>query len=620
MKRNHYHHKYMDFMLAFMTALTMQMFFVERSISEDNLIYAIGEIGTYDNGLFQGNVFWKTGVITPRYLIDQVFSAIMHLNGGNWAGAALAWLYFGAVVQSLGIANTIMRSVDKHHIFYALLLSCLFAYNGNALAGFHIMSLESTSIGAAVAFSILAISFLFGKRNYTLAWIFAGCSAVCHIHEGIYCSAVIFIVALTDSILAKKTLLKENRMVLFTIACLAAVTVPSFMTDRMDITNEEFVYIYSMFRHPHHLVPTAWGMGAILTSGLVNICIIALCVEISYFVNREKTKEMLTQGVLLMAAWCGAILLAYMFTERVPIALFSTMFLSKALKYVVLVTMIWVVRCVYWIEESRLFMMGFPLITIALFSSNLSAVQIAVLFLVAAIAIMFAYSIDIKPELPDGAKEMVNYVVILIMIVTVVISGKIGAGMLFIMMVALAIAAGLNILRKYGVGQRTVKLAAACGCLALLFTALYGDLFWIEGRRVVWNSGEKALISAMGNDLYELAGQFKTVSSTNDEFLADPDDTIGSGWFQVAAQRNCYVINKVIPSSRCMIDDWYKRYMETGDFANREIDEIVEVMDKSDIEYVLVKDSDYKKFAESGRFDRFLTCEGDSYRVYRLRR
>ena len=96
---------------------------------------------------------------------------------------------------------------------------------------------------------------------------------------------------------------------------------------------------------------------------------------------------MLIQGVLLMTAWCVAIVLAYIFTERIPVAMFSTMFLSKAFKYVVLVTMIWIVQCVYWAEESSLFMMGFPLVIIALFSSDLSAVQIAILFLAAAIAL-----------------------------------------------------------------------------------------------------------------------------------------------------------------------------------------------------------------------------------------
>lgn len=620
LKETHYYHKYVDFMLTFMTVLTMMLFFVERFIDWDNFIYAIGEIGTYDNSLFQNNVFWETGVISPRYLIDYVFSAIMHLNGGNWAGAALIWLYFGAIVQSLGITNIVIRLVDKYHIFYAILLSCLFAYNDNSLGGYNIMSLGSTSVGAAVAFSILSVSFLFGKRDYNLAWVFAGCSAICHIHEGIYCATVIFIFALTDFVLAKKPLFKENRTILFTIVCLGLVTVPSFMTDRMDITNEEFVYIYSIFRHPHHLVPTTWGWGTILTSGLINICVIALCVEISYFLNYKKSKEMMIQGILLMIAWCGAILLAYIFTEIIPIALFSTMFLSKAFKYVLLVTMIWVVQCVYWAEESQLFMMGFPLIILALFSSNLSGVQITILFISVAIAIMFAYSANIKLNLPNGVKEMINYVMILIIIVTAAISRKIGVGMLVIIMTGFVIAAGLDILQKCQVKQRTVKLAISCSCVVLLLTALYGDLFWREGRRIVWNSGEKAFISAIGNDLYELAGKFKSKSQKNTEFLADPDDAIGSGGFQVAAERNCYVINKVIPSSRCRVDDWYERYMETREFGNREISDIVEVMDKSDIEYVLVRDSDYKKFAESGRFDRFLTCEGDSYRVYRLRR
>ncbi len=213
-----------------------------------------------------------------------------------------------------------------------------------------------------------------------------------------------------------------------TIICLALVAIPSFTTDHMDITNKEFVYIYSIFRHPHHLVPTSWGIVAIFTSGLIHICIIALCVEICYFLKHEQLKEMLIQGILLMSAWVGAIFMTYVFTERIPIAFVSTMFLSKSFKYVTLITMIWVVRCVSWIENSQFFMMGFPLIFIALFSSAIPVVQFGAFFLITAIAIMVVYSLDIKLSLPDYAPEILNNVLVLIIYIITVAGGKITDG------------------------------------------------------------------------------------------------------------------------------------------------------------------------------------------------
>ena len=145
------------------------------------------------------------------------------------------------------------------------------------------------------------------------------------------------------------------------------------------------------------------------------------------------------------------------------------------------------------------------------------------------------------------------------------------------------------------------------GCCIILFISLYGNLFWSDGKKIIFNSGEKTLINSMGNDLYELAHKFENVTKRDTEFLADPDDTVGSGWFQVVAERNCYVIQKVIPSSKCMMDDWYQRYVSTKDFESRSATEIEQIMKLSNIKYILVKNSNYKKFDESDTFKVFLT-------------
>ena len=493
------------FIKGFLVAFAVMMRFISKSINTDNLIYAIGEIGTCDTGLFKNNVFWGDGVISPRYIVDYIFAAIMNLNGGSWASAAFIWIYLGVFIQSLGIANIVVRLVDRHYMLYALLLSCLFGYNGNNLAGYGVIALQSTSVGIAVAFSILAISFLFGNRNYSLAWMFAGCSSICHIHEGLYCTAVIFIFVLTEYIIEKKFLMKKHRTMFITIICLALVAIPSFTTDHMDITNKEFVYIYSIFRHPHHLVPTSWGIVAIFTSGLIHICIIALCVEICYFLKHEQLKEMLIQGILLMSAWVGAIFMAYVFTERIPIAFVSTMFLSKSFKYVTLITMIWVVRCVSWIENSQFFMMGFPLILIALFSSAIPVVQFGAFFLITAIAIMVVYSLDIKLSLPDYAPEILNNVLVLIIYIITVAGGKItdGKGVLTVTTI-LSVVIISDLVKKRLKKQGISRLVMGGGCCIILFISLYGNLFWSDGKKIIFNSGEKTLINSMGNDLYEL--------------------------------------------------------------------------------------------------------------------
>ena len=66
------------------------------------------------------------------------------------------------------------------------------------------------------------------------------------------------------------------------------------------------------------------------------------------------------------------------------------------------------------------------------------------------------------------------------------------------------------------------------------------------------------------------------------------------------------------------MDDWYQRYVSTKDFESRSATEIEQIMKLSNIKYILVKNSNYKKFDESDTFKVFLTCGSDSYRIYNI--
>lgn len=93
----------------------------------------------------------------------------MHINGGDWAGASLIWIYFGAFVQALGIANIAHRIRREYEAVISAILTCMIGFCGNYLTGFKLISLESVSIGVALAFSFLSISFLVGdNRNYPI--------------------------------------------------------------------------------------------------------------------------------------------------------------------------------------------------------------------------------------------------------------------------------------------------------------------------------------------------------------------------------------------------------------------------------------------------------------------
>lgn len=328
-----------------MKAWTLLLMFISKDLSADNLIYVIGDIQTYNHSLFNGNVYMGEGVISPRYILDAIFNVIMHANGGDWAGAALVLVYFGTIIQSLGIANFARRINRNYQIAISAIFTCLIAYCDNYLAEFSLIALTSTSIGIALAFSILSISFLIGDhRNYLVAWIFAVCAIVCHIHEGIYCCAVIFLFAAIDCIIQKKILFKENKSIIIAVIALLAVVLSSMLTDHMDISNSEFVYIYSNFRTPHHLVLSAWGIDSIYKTIWIDICLLLLCIAERNNAKFPRVKQYLYEAIALVSAWIATVLLMYVFTEIKPIAFVSTLYLSKSFKYVLLIALIWIVN------------------------------------------------------------------------------------------------------------------------------------------------------------------------------------------------------------------------------------------------------------------------------------
>lgn len=49
---------------------------------------------------------------------------------------------------------------------------------------------------------------------------------------------------------------------------------------------------------------------------------------------------------------------------------------------------------------------------------------------------------------------------------------------------------------------------------------------------------------AAGDELFDLAEGFRSQTELEDQFLADPDASAQSGWFQIISERNCYVVEK----------------------------------------------------------------------------
>lgn len=605
------------FLVAILAAWTILMLSLSTRFGEDNMIYAIGEIHTFDSSLFNNNVYMGVGEISPRYVVDLVFDMLMKINGGSWADAALIWTCFGVAVQSVAVASLARKIDDEHPEILSAVFTYIILYAGNYDAGgFSLVAVASTSIGPALAFAILAISFVVGEeKHYTTAWILAAIATLCHIHEGIYCCAVIFILALADCIVHKKLLLKENGAILVPILAMVAVVAPSLATDTMNISNEEFVYIYSFVRHPHHLVPSTWELESIAKAVLTNITLMLLAMAVTYLFKRQKIKRYLYEMLFLNLAWVTALFLMYYFTEKKPVAFISTLFLSKAFKYVYLIAVVWLLKAISDLRKQGCVLSGYLFLLFACISPSLTSQKIVVAFLIITAALLAENFKFKKHKIFLQKYSLFTDVLFFVLVVGVKLNsvGTYNSAVICCVFFVILCTRGMHKIHFSGYG---VVSTVMCACLFLL--SLYNRGFVVNHGTLELVDGDKVLQNSLGIELYDLAEKFKDDTDKKEEFLADPDVSEEAGWFQIASERNCYVVQKVIPSSKSRVDDWYERYMQTTDFKEKSGEEIKSIMTGAGIQYVLVNSDMYDTIEQTQSFSVFEESMNDAYRIYKL--
>ncbi len=631
-----------DFVISCVVSWSLLLMFVTKGIGGNNMTYAIGEMREYNPELFIGNIIVGAGGVSPKYVVEKIIGFLMFLNNGNWGNAAILFVYFGVIIQAIGIANISRRIDKKHQIIVSAIFTCLILYCGNYLAGFSLFELNSIGMGIGIAFSIFSISFLVGdKRNYKVAWIVATCAVFFHIHEGLYCCAVILFFALVDSIVQKKILLKENVTIICAIIAGGIMAGPNILTDNLRISDSDFVYIYSVFRHPHHLVPSSWGIDLIIKTIVIDICLFLLCLAAKKMIASSKIKFYLYEAIMLVVAWIVAFFTMYIFTEIMPVATISTLFISKSFKYVLLVALIWIVRAALELREQGDYISSYLLVFFAFFASAFEFYQICIIFLII-LVIMKLEEHFISDKKIFISCRVITFIDIAFFVLLICIKRKtldlemgtilnlllsfketmklaFGSGMstgIVIILVFFLVAVIEFCAKKKFRGYKTLCIFA-CICM-LVISAAGKIIIKNEGESFGLINGELALQTSMGAETYGLAKAFKNLTNQNTVYLGDPDDADHTGWFQVVSERNCYVVRKSIPISKATVGEWYDRYIQTTSFNDKSSDEIAQIMLSAGIEYVLVDEDNFEKLDESSLFSLYLNSSADSFRIYKF--
>lgn len=607
---------------AFLASLIILMSGLDRKISINNIIYAIGQIHEYDRTVFESNMLGGAGcAVSPRYVLDKIFSFFMHINGGVWQNVVIPYVYLSVAILAAAIVSIVFRMTRNNRLFLAALLSFMFLANScGQVGGFTLFTgdvIESIGVGMGFALAVLAVSFVVGEeKNFNAAWIIVALAACIHIHEGLYGFATIFVIAVADTINKKEFHIKNTWTIAIAVVVFLVVVLPNMITDHLNISNEEFVYIYANFRHPHHLVPSTWDRSAIIKSLMLIVLSGVLRAGCLYFKNRMDTLRMFgVEFGLFVASWIGAIGIMYIGTEKLKLVSITTIFITKYLKYVGLMAIIWYIRTAIELFADNNLILGLGILTFAFSAKNLGYEAVVV----CAILLLWIYFV-INNYDGDRLKGRYDIYVLLAGILFVMMDFKYAWGWVnpdIKIVFFLVITAFLSryIWKTFGI--KIFRYVTIALCVLTIGCGLRGDIYDISGLKVTFRTPTTFLINACGKDIYELAIDFAEATGKDETFLADPDDSEGAGWFQIVAQRNCYVLYKVVPSSKSMMKEWYDRYMTVQGIFDKPIEEIESIMDTADIEYILVDSGHFELFDTNSNFEVYRESINGKYRMYK---
>lgn len=598
---------------SFLIVFSAFLSYIPNRFDNDSIIYLIGYKHAYNSAVFSGNIFLDEQSFSPRWIADILYSFVMNLFGGRWEFAGWIFIVFSLFVLSCAIVRIVYNLFNNSFELYIVLFSLLYVVNHNELAGGNLFAIYSLSFGVSTAFSILGISYVVGEnKDFNKAGIFMGLAMISHVHEGIYGFVIVFIQLVIDFFsnrqkLSLKFLLKKYYGILLYLMSSAAVILPSLLTDKSSISSELFVYIYAFLRHPHHLIPSNWGVLNICTSFAIIATIAGIYLITIYKFKRLKLKKCIFEVALVLIFWLFALFASWLFVEKIPVAAMATLFPLKFFKYGVLLSLIWGLKSVDILIRNHNGLTAVLLLLYMFKTQDWNLPLIFLAFLVISILVIhgsFAFE-------RDNSVEIV-YLILLSSVFFTKFIVDIGLNRVILLLFGIIICL-LEQMHK----NKTIIWSSA---LILSFSSLI-----ILGSDHLYNSSDYSFITpgqmlnnTVNQSIISVSDSFAKVSDPSDMFLCDPDDSLGAGWIQIMSERNAYVFWKVVPSSKSKIEEWYNRYTLAENLMNSSAENIANGMLDINCKYLLVNGSRYSDIDDSGRFTLVAYSDDDSYRFYQL--
>lgn len=600
-------------LLLFLLCISFAFIFYGKTIAVENINYAVEELHQYNQKLFENNITLLEADYSPRYYANVTVSLLMNILKISWAEVVTIIIRLNFVIYAVAAARTVCKLTNKNRLLYGLLLvSCIFRSSLGTLAGFALNGSMDVFIGTGTALALCAISFLVGeKKSWTLAWIFLALATLMHVHEGMWGGCIVGVIYLSLVIAERRIDWKALRALPIYVAVMLLVVVPSLVNGE-SVDGALFTHIYVDIRTPHHLLPTEWGADTIVK------CLVLLVIPILFLLIKRRQgwtgdvhRKLLIVSLLSVTLWIVILAVQYWATVISPNATIVTMYLPKCFKYVTYVLMLVYLKITDWLYEEKRHLQAFFLLLVLVMGMDYSF-TVSLLF---AIILLAESVLKVEDRIADKdvpfyyeTIKLISWMFLLVFVCVLHGWNEV------VLMIAVLVFVPEFILPYLRVKKIVNVIICGVGVF-LIGYAVQGTVLRIDENGISYITGTECLISAMGNDVYQLGTEFKAEAEDCVEFLADPND-VTAGWVQLVSEKNCYAICKCTPSSKKAVLEWYDRITRVEGMDSMTDEELSELMREIKLDYVLVQPERAEELSTSALFD--VVAETKEAAIYKL--
>lgn len=609
-----------EFIFLLLISLTIISLFSMDHLNEDNCNYAIEEIHHFSNKIFNGNINTIGNEFSPRYYANSLISYFMKFFNLNWFESSFIFIKINYILYALVASIASMKFFKKNRALATLLISLYLMIRWPLLSvAFELNYAFDIFLGTAIPLSYLALICVLGKKKYwEVGWILVLIATFLHIHEGFWGAFLLGITWIATSFSDKKINFKVLVYIIIYLFFLILLIVPTLKNSEY-VDGSYFSQIYVYTRLPHHLLLSYIGKERITKAIFLLFFInFILLLELLKYKNNKSNKQTVVYIYFFSIVYILMYGIHYTSTEILKIPFIITMYIPKIFKFFVFMSILnSIILGLKRVEKGKV-LSGtiFLIITLILDISTSNTTYIILLIFLLSFLILEKKILNLFLFKNKHLKIIINIFIYLLVFFLIYKKYFYLYDKLKFLYVGILI---FEFISPYIKNIKIKKITFFIAFILLtisFFNSMKGKFYNVTEEGYQYISGLEYAQKATDIEIYDLAIQFKKVSNLNDEFLANPYE-VYPNYFQLFSERNCYVLDKNIPSQKQLVIQWYERVQKVKNISELNEEELKRLLKDINVKYILLSEDKFDMLEKSSYFEEVI--KNKKYGIFKLK-